>query len=61
MSETDATQRTAGRSRVAQKDAIKRLAEKQVAPAHHGPRGNGEPHRADLDRSVERFESVLGR
>lgn len=25
------------------------------------PRGNQEPHRADLERSVERFEMLLGR
>lgn len=61
MSETDAVTRTDGRNRVARKDAIRRLAEKQVAPAYHGPRGNQEPHRGDLDRSLERFESVLGR
>jgi len=56
---TDARTRTNDRNRV--KESIKRLAQKNVAPAYHGPRGNQEPHRGDLDRSVERFESVLGR
>jgi hypothetical protein len=61
MSETDAHKRTAGRNRVAMQEAIRRLAEKRVPPAYHGPRGNAEPHQEDLDRSIERFESVLGR
>jgi hypothetical protein len=25
------------------------------------PRGNAEPHRQDLERSIERFEALLGR
>jgi hypothetical protein len=61
MSETYAQTRTEGRNGVAKQDAIRRLAEKQVPDPHRAPRGNQEPHRGDLDRSIERFESVLGR
>jgi hypothetical protein len=61
MSETTAQTRTAGRNRVAVQEAIRRLAEKRVPPAYHGPRGNQETHREDLKRSMERFQSVLGR
>lgn len=47
--------------RVSTEEALRRLAEKDVAPAYRAPRGNQEIDRGMTDHSVDRLELVMGR
>jgi hypothetical protein len=47
--------------RVSTQEALRRLAEKDVAPAYKAPRGNQDLDRGMTDHSVDRLELVVGR
>jgi hypothetical protein len=50
---------TAAAKRVSTAEAIRRLAQKQVAPAHKRPRGNPEPDPRAMEYELRRLEAVL--
>jgi hypothetical protein len=60
----DRTRQEGGRragGRISTKDALERLAAKEVAPAYRAPRGNQDLDRAMTDNSVDRLGQVMGR
>jgi hypothetical protein len=54
-----ANTRTNPVQRVSREEALRRLAQKKVTPAYHGPRGNAEVDRDALNVSVGASERLL--
>jgi hypothetical protein len=50
---------TAAAKRVSTGEAMRRLAEKQVAPAYKRPRGNQEPDPRSVEYERRRLEAIL--
>jgi hypothetical protein len=48
-----------GSQRVSKEEALRRLSEKEVAPAYRGPRGNADIDRDALNASVGASERLL--
>jgi hypothetical protein len=53
------TTRPNGGQRVSKEEALRRLAQKEVAPAYRGPRGNAEVDQHALSVSVGASERLL--
>jgi hypothetical protein len=51
---------TAAATRVSTREAIRRLAQKRVAPAYKAPRGNQEPDPQAMEYELRRLEAILG-
>ncbi|MFL5841032.1 MAG: hypothetical protein ACJ77Z_11350 [Thermoleophilaceae bacterium] len=49
----------AAAKRVSTDEAMRRLAQKQVAPAYKGPRGNPEPDPQAMEYELRRLEAIL--